>query len=60
MTGNILTTVFKDGTIFIWNPEDYSHTENFIPQKGLRASLNFGSVLSIYNNKALYLADLNK
>ena len=60
MTGNVLTTVFKDGTIFVWNPEDYSHTENFLPQRALKASLNYGSILAIYNTKALYLADLNK
>lgn len=60
LAGNVLATLFTDGSLYLWNPEDYSHRESGLAYKGLKISLNSSSTLAVYNADRLFLADLSK
>jgi WD40 repeat protein len=60
LSGNTLATVFADGSIFLWDTEDYSHRESGLAYRGLRVALNAGSTVAVFNGEKLFLADLSK
>jgi hypothetical protein len=60
ISGNTLGTLFADGSVFLWDTENYSHRESGLPYKGLKMALNAGSTLAVFNSDRLFLADLSK
>lgn len=49
LSGNTLATAFTDGSIFLWETEDYSHRESGLAYRGLKVALNSGSEIAAYN-----------
>jgi WD40 repeat protein len=60
LSGNVLATLFADGSLFLWNPDDYSHRESDLAQKGLRLTLDSSSTIAVFNADKLFLADISK
>ena len=48
-SGNVLATLFADGSLYLWDPEDYSHRESALAHRQLSISLNNGSTIAAFN-----------
>ncbi len=60
LSGNTLATVFADGSVFLWDTENYSHRKSGLAHRELKAAINDGSTLAVFNSERLFLADLSK
>ena len=57
LTGSQLFTSFKDGSILLWNPSDWTHRSSAVIAKSPRIASSDGTVLSAYTAHKLWLCD---
>lgn len=60
LSGNVLVTVFTDGSVFLWDPEDFSRRETALPHRNLNVIIDQSSKMAVYNKEIIALANISQ